>query len=153
MQIISLIQFVCRWCGKESEIDKFRSRYPKICMDCYRNHIHKKTRGDNAKYLRLKYNAKKQGVDMDIPFAEYQRLQEEACHYCGLSVTGRSSVDSSENTGSGLDRIEPKQGYTLDNVVPSCFMCNRTKSDWFTHDEMKIIGQTLRQVLMFRGGQ
>lgn len=141
------IQFVCRWCGRESKIDRFRSRYSKICMDCYKEHTHKKARQPNSKFLRLEYTARKLGVEMDITRKDYLLFQDCDCVYCGLPVTGRSSVDAQKNTGSGLDRVDPKKGYTLDNVVPSCFLCNRTKSDWFTHEEMKVIGRAIREVI------
>lgn len=30
---------------------------------------------------------------------------------------------------SGLDRVDPSQGYTIDNIVPACIICNRAKAD------------------------
>lgn len=30
---------------------------------------------------------------------------------------------------SGLDRVDSKRGYTLNNVVPACIICNRAKTD------------------------
>lgn len=96
-------------------------------MVCYLAHAAKKARQPTGKYLRLKYNAKKMGVPLDITKEEYLLYQDLDCHYCGLPVAGRSSVEARDNTGSGLDRKLAGGGYTKDNVVPACFLCNRTK--------------------------
>ncbi len=49
------------------------------------------------------------------------------CHYCGEPI---------KLTCYGLDRKDNSRGYTLDNVVPSCFPCNASKLDRFTYEEM-----------------
>lgn len=72
------------------------------------------------------------------------------CHYCGYPVSGRSNLTSTTNTGAGLDRKDPSKGYVKKNVVPSCFMCNRAKSCWFTYEEMLEIGKAINKVLAAR---
>ena len=94
--------FICRYCGKTGKVYPFRSRFPNVCLSCYRARVHQKTRGATAKYIRLRYNAKKMGVPMTITKDQFEEYQKLDCHYCLLPVSGRSSIDARDNTGSGL---------------------------------------------------
>jgi hypothetical protein len=44
-----------------------------------------------------------------------------------------------------IDRKDNERGYDNDNLVLACMMCNRIKSNIFTFEEMKIIGEMLRK--------
>lgn len=65
-------------------------------------------------------------------------ILKEKCIYCG----------SDKNVG--CDRIDNKLGHTKDNVVPCCVICNTARNDNFTHEEMKKIGTTIREVINLR---
>lgn len=43
------------------------------------------------------------------------------CRYCGELPKGKPT---------GIDRVDPLEGYTRDNTVPCCFDCNVSKLDW-----------------------
>jgi len=45
-----------------------------------------------------------------------------------------------------LDRKDSSIGYCMENVVPCCKECNQAKRDWFTFDEMIVIGAAIKQV-------
>lgn len=47
----------------------------------------------------------------------------------------------------GCDRIDNSFGHTTSNCVPCCPECNTCRMDVFSHDEMKIIGKTIRAVI------
>lgn len=55
------------------------------------------------------------------------QLSQQPCVYCGEppANTWKGFIDIKY---SGLDRVDSSKGYTADNVVPSCFVCNRAKS-------------------------
>lgn len=76
----------------------------------------------------------------------YQRIEELAsiaiCVYCTRTRNRKLSMT--------FDRKVPKIGYTDDNVTVSCIDCNRLKSDKFTYNEMRIIGQAYGQVYKLR---
>ncbi|QOX64228.1 hypothetical protein FRZ06_13205 [Anoxybacterium hadale] len=38
-----------------------------------------------------------------------------------------------------LDRVDNKKGYSIENIVKSCWICNSLKSDFYTADEMRLI--------------
>lgn len=74
---------------------------------------------------------------MTLTLAQFCDLIAQPCTYCG---------DSTGVTGSGLDRLDSSKGYTPDNVTPCCRDCNVAKSDRFTPDEMRVIGQAIADV-------
>lgn len=49
----------------------------------------------------------------DSKMNEFKRLVEQPCHYCGYN-----------EKKSGLNRLDSSKGYLIDNVVPSCIICN-----------------------------
>lgn len=71
-------------------------------------------------------------VDWTIRFDDFKWLVEQPCWYCDAPA-GHTRF------GSGLDRIDPKKGYHLDNVYPCCRTCNTLKSDKFSAKETKVM--------------
>lgn len=61
------------------------------------------------------------------------------CTYCG---------DTQEEIG--CDRIDNSKGHTKDNVVPACKTCNVSRMDNFTHEEMLVLGKTIKQIKINR---
>lgn len=70
------------------------------------------------RYAILKCKARIRGWTMSITQDEYLNLAFKPCDYCG-GVLGKA--------GHGLDRIDNRIGYVLDNVVPCCGDCNEIK--------------------------
>ncbi len=85
--------------------------------------------------------AKYRGLIFDISQCDYENLLSKTCYYCGLTVAG---------TGCGLDRLDNRLGYTIDNVVQCCKICNQARSDCLSPDKMLIVGQAIRQVMLAR---
>ena len=60
----------------------------------------------------------------------FRRLTKENCHYCG-SPPVQSFLSNKQSNGEyiymGLDRIFNDQGYSPNNVVPCCGICNWAK--------------------------
>ena len=71
-----------------------------------------------TRYSVMKCKAKKLGRPFDLTLDQYAVLVSCSCHYCGGTLP---------ETGIGLDRIDSKRGYTLDNVMPCCKRCNEMK--------------------------
>lgn len=70
---------------------------------------------------------------------QVRRLTKQNCHYCGApprQLIGRSQGYRGNYVYNGLDRISPKRGYVLDNVVPCCGTCNFGKHTQ-TQEEFK----------------
>ena len=49
-----------------------------------------------------------------------------------------------------LDRKDNNLGYVKDNLCICCYLCNRTKSNFFTYDEMMVIGINIRKLMKKR---
>lgn len=80
-------------------------------------------------------SAKKRNLSFDLDIRDMEYLIRSNCFYCGttpnISVSGRWSAEVwySGFKRVGLDRIEPDDGYNIDNVVPCCFDCNKLKGN------------------------
>jgi hypothetical protein len=95
-------------------------------------------RTNYGRFAHLVNIAKKKGMECTLTLEHFSKLIEKSCEYCGGKL---------EETGYGLDRKNNKEGYTVDNVVPCCKICNQTKMDIFSFDEMKEIGKIIRRIL------
>jgi 5-methylcytosine-specific restriction endonuclease McrA len=49
-----------------------------------------------------------------------------------------------------LERKDNEKGYTLENCVLSCSICNNAKSDKFTYEEFKKVGEAIKEVWLLR---
>lgn len=86
--------------------------------------------------------AKQRGHTDTMTFDQYISLVSNAsCIYCAGTLPEQ---------GVGLDRIDNALGYTFDNSVPCCTLCNLARGDRFTHAEFKIVAAGIRQVLANR---
>ncbi len=73
--------------------------------------------------------AKRDSRYFTISFEEFIRLSQLPCAYCGreLFSTNRHKTDTFRY--NGLDRVDSSKGYTPDNVVSCCKLCNVMKAD------------------------
>lgn len=62
---------------------------------------------------------------------------DSPCHYCSFP-------------SDGLDRIDNNIGHVISNCVPSCKECNIARNNNFTSDEMKLLGQAIREIKIQR---
>jgi hypothetical protein len=92
------------------------------------------TPSGRARLLRHRYRKidAEKGQESDLTVEFMLALMAKPCAYCGDSTDPR-----------GCDRIDNRKGHTMDNVVPACKHCNCARMDNFTHEETKILGQTI----------
>ena len=80
-------------------------------------------------------------------FIEWYNKQEKKCVYCGiteqelLTLKDDKMLLNRKYKSLTIDRKDNQKGYKLDNIVLACMRCNSTKSDFFTFEEMKEIGE------------
>ena len=115
----------CRECGnsrsrvycKENN-EKQRKRY--------RKYINKSSKKLTYRYQQYKKGAEKRSISFNISIDEFSKFWRKNCSYC-----------DSEIETIGLDRVNSKSGYEIDNIVPCCFDCNNLKmgrdlEDWYS---------------------
>jgi hypothetical protein len=90
----------------------------------------KKDSGLNKMYYAYKVGAKNRSLVFDITKEDFKKITSLYCFYCGKEPSNVSKKNSTEGIYiyNGLDRINNNKGYTIDNVIPCCFKCNRMKS-------------------------
>lgn len=84
----------------------------------------------NCAFSHYKHSALHSGKAWELSVDEFSSLVSSDCYYCGSGPSNlyhepRNNGDFAYN---GLDRLDSLKGYTLDNVVPCCWTCNRMKS-------------------------
>ena len=70
--------------------------------------------------------------DLDVKWFK-ENILGKACIYCG------------DTKNLGCDRINNNIGHVKDNCVPCCYLCNITRKDDYTFEEMKILGRAIRK--------
>jgi len=84
----------------------------------------------NILYRRYKSNAKKRNLEFNLSREFFDKITQQNCFYCGREPF--YAIKSTRNTGdyvyTGIDRIDSSNGYTEQNVIPSCGLCNQAKS-------------------------
>lgn len=99
-------------------------------------------------YKHLIHTRKYKKIGVSFSFEEFERWynsQERECFYCAipektmveLGLPWRYKVQKRFS----LDRMDPFEGYSLDNICLCCRVCNEVKSNILSWIEMKEIGQ------------
>lgn len=65
-------------------------------------------------------------------------ILSKQCTYCG----------STENIG--CDRIDNTKGHLITNCIPCCALCNITRQDNFSVEEMKKLGVIIKTIIISR---
>jgi hypothetical protein len=129
---------LCKLCSKR--LDRGGSRCS-ICATKLMSDHSTKTR-----YRKSRYEAKRRDLDWLLSYVEYDGLiSDMLCHYCVCTIDNQYGI--------GLDRLDNTKGYIIDNVVRCCSVCNTAKSDFFTPDEMKMLGATIKTIRSLRSSK
>ena len=108
--------------------------------------IHKKEIKEKAKIYNQKNREK-------VLLKNYKKSDKKKGFVCDLTeewlkenITSKPCIYDGETENIGCDRIDNNLGHTKENCVPCCYVCNTARNVHFTHEEMLIIGSTIRQV-------
>lgn len=94
--------------------------------------------GLNRVFSTYKRAARKRNLLFNLSIIQFRLLTSSNCYYCNSSPslicspargTYLDTVKYSEYTYNGIDRVDNRQGYNIDNCVPCCYTCNRNKMD------------------------
>lgn len=116
------------------------------CGYCARQHAVAKTTlpDDLAKWHReyraCKKNALTRHYEFSLSFEQYKSICEQPCYYCG-AAPDKHSCGIYKN---GVDRFDNAKGYTVENCVPCCRMCNTIKLDYDYTELIEHLNQMLK---------
>jgi hypothetical protein len=98
----------------------------------------------NHLYSVYKWNAAKRKLEYSITIDDFKKLTSSNCYYCGeVPQYAHDGITcSTPYVYNGIDRVDNAIGYTLENCVTCCRICNwmkRTQSQSdFVHKCAKI---------------
>lgn len=134
-------------CGKIVKVSSFHlGKGKQRSCGCKTKELYKETAtlpnnmaAVNYIYRSYTSSAKKRNLLMDLSIEDVINLIYESCFYCGSLPT---QVEITLNTGqpkvkiayNGIDRMHNEYGYTTENSVSCCRICNRAKSDMLYED-------------------
>jgi hypothetical protein len=123
----------------------------------------------------LKQGAKKRGITFSLSIGELEewwKKTPDICYYCNTGIDEHKRLRDYilEYRGENfeirkfkrfyrsskhkridwltLDRMNNELGYTIGNLVKSCWICNSLKSDFFTEKQMRIISPEIIKKLI-----
>lgn len=153
------MEIECRICKIYKDISNFNKRndnksgHRTECKECQslnlRNHYkeNKLSKLEKQKLYQIKnHHIKKYrdyqrndlnkfNTNLNFSIDNLKIRLKESCFYCGDSVNNR-----------GLDRIDNKKGHLLENTIVCCELCNMTRGDRFSVDEMKLLGIVIKKI-------
>lgn len=96
----------------------------------------KRRKGFGHANSRAIYNSKikearGRGIEFDIHFEDWVKLASSNCYYCDIEpmrMYKKKKQEYGKFKFNGLDRVISQKPYTIDNVVPCCWNCNKAKS-------------------------
>lgn len=130
---------ICKNCGAHLilrwDAIQYDTKNGKCCKCCGNNKIPNSNSLFNISYNQYKQNAIMRGFSFDLTKEEFCRLITSNCHYCNGEPIEIESLKRYNRTGkpiymNGIDRVDSNKGYTIENSVPCCVMCNRMKLNY-----------------------
>lgn len=97
----------------------------------------------NTLYNRYEYSAKIRALNFELNIEDFAQMIEQNCFYCEATPSLVIKTKLTKLLYNGIDRKNNKMGYTKDNCVPCCRICNQMKMDLDFNDfveKCKIIG-------------
>jgi len=122
-------------CGSEAIVEgrALRVGHTKSC-GCLKHDLNSLPSGMAAMRKLLytyKRNARVRGHKWALTKEHFIELTSSPCHYCGIEPKQEAFPcgDTGTYSYNGIDRIDNSMGYTVENSVPCCGICNRAKMD------------------------
>ena len=85
----------------------------------------------NECYAAYQKSAMKRNYSFELSKEEFKDIITQPCIYCGASLTQEKRKNGANGTFkyTGIDRYDNSKGYSIDNCVPCCSICNRIKTN------------------------
>ena len=86
-------------------------------------------------YRKRKNDARRRKIKWNLPFKYFLYLSKKNCFFCDAEPNNEISKSIGVARSKkhikfqGIDRIDSKLGYSKNNVLPCCWVCNKIKSN------------------------
>jgi hypothetical protein len=108
-------------------------------------------KGQASKNLLLssyKKGSKRRKLNWELTNTEFDVLTQENCFYCGVSPLQKIQQPGAygEYIYNGIDRVDNSKGYTIDNCVPCCKMCNYARRNMSFKEYIQFIIRSFKHL-------
>lgn len=137
----------CKKCGKifSRRASVIRNSLNSIqCSNCRHVRYNKPLNVLEYKaYCYYRTGAKNRNLEWNLTEEQFKTLIKGNCVYCGSEAINRKTVSYKNEYEkiNGIDRIDSKKGYNIDNCVSCCSKCNLMKSDFTKNDFLNHISK------------
>lgn len=100
----------------------------------------------NRLVRQYKANAAKRKLEFSIDVSLIKELTKTNCFYCGIEPLQKIGQSNGYYLYNGIDRKNKDIGYTKDNCVPCCKICNRAKSNMTEKEWMEWISRLFNNI-------
>lgn len=121
----------CKVCLQFKQYNEYTSNHVRTCIHCTKINQLK------SKWSRMRSDDKKKGRETVIDYISKEKFIELAmqpCTYCGFEES------------FGVDRIDNSLSHLTYNCIPCCGICNISRQNLFTVEEMKKIGLVIAEI-------
>lgn len=89
------------------------------------------TAARNQVLAGYRHKAKKNGILFSLTGEQFERIAKKPCFYCGKPPSNihKSTHGTGDFVYSGIDKVNFRKSYTINNTVPCCHICNFAKSN------------------------
>lgn len=130
-------EWLCRCdCGKELWVSVSRLRRVEGrknscgCKDSRCQVLPDGGAAKNSLYHKYQVDAAKRGREFLLTKEQFLKIVTDNCYYCGEAPSNLESRGKhSKFMRNGIDRKDNNLGYTADNSVACCMLCNYIKRD------------------------
>lgn len=130
------VYYLCQCdCGNKSIVmgSKLHTNKTKSC-GCIKEVV-KKDSNLITLYKHYQKSAQYRSLEFSLNLESFKEITSSNCSYCG-KIPSSISVQKLQKSlaipyiYNGIDRIDSNLGYTIDNSVSCCAMCNKMKLDY-----------------------
>lgn len=101
-------------------------------------------------YYKLQFVSKRTNKQLKITYEDYLEFTKiKHCHYCNSDIVWYEN-NVGKYSGYNLDRKNNDIGYTKDNCVVCCSLCNHIKGNLLTYEEMLKLSPIINQIQINR---
>jgi hypothetical protein len=126
----------CKGCGSVYVVHGrgLRSGHSRQCRSCGNVNGGINRRGQpgesafNEVVKNYARNARKRGIDFGLAQSDLRLLFSMSCTYCGSEPSNIQNAEGGAFIYTGIDRVDSSIGYTRENCVPCCKVCNVAKA-------------------------